>query len=192
VFGNAAGRRLLQRADPMKLTKSGDLVLQGTDDTRALQRRIMSIGKDQTASGLRVDTQDGAPLLLALTPFRPSMREASAIDRHLLEDEQLCAVFVGQSVGDEISSALLEDVFDMTPREAVVCSRLLQGMSAGEIAEASNRALKTVRNQIQVIYEKVGVSSNVALMEALSVFRTVGSMFDANAPLNQDKQVLLD
>jgi DNA-binding CsgD family transcriptional regulator len=192
LFANAAGRRLLKRSDPMKLTNSGDLVLHGTDDTRALQRRILSIGKDQTANGLRVETESGAPLLLALTPFRPSMREASAIDRHLLEDEQLCAVFVGQSVNDELSTSLLEDVFDMTPREAAVCSRLIRGMSATEIADISNRALKTVRNQIQVIYEKVGVSSNVALIEALSVFRTVGSMFDHNEPLDQEERLLLD
>ena len=192
LFGNAAGRRLLNRSDPMKLTNSGELILHGTDDTRALQRRIMSIGKDQTANGLRVETENGAPLLLALTPFRPSMREASAIDRHLLEDEQLCAVFVGQSAGDDISASLLEDVFDMTPREAEVCSRLIQGMSAAEIAQESRRALKTVRNQIQVIYEKVGVTSNVALMDALSVFRTVGSMFDSNSALSQEERLLLD
>ena len=192
LFANAAGRRLLKRSDPMKLTSSGDLVLEGTDDTRALQRRILSIGKDKTANGLRVVTENGAPLLLALTPFRPSMREASAIDRHLLEDEQLCAVFVGQLEGDEISTSLLEDVFDMTPREAEVCSRLIQGMSAAEIAGESDRALKTVRNQIQVIHEKVGVTSNVALMETLSVFRTVGSMFDNNAILNQEEHLLVD
>ena len=141
LFANAAGRRLLKRSDPMKLTSSGDLVLEGTDDTRAFQRRIL---------------------------------------------------FVGQLEGDEISTSLLEDVFDMTPREAEVCSRLIQGMSAAEIAGESDRALKTVRNQIQVIHEKVGVTSNVALMETLSVFRTVGSMFDNNAILNQEEHLLVD
>lgn len=181
LFANAAGRRLLDRKDPLHLTSSGDLVLGRDQDTRALRKRLLSLSDDIAVNGLKVETEDGAPLLLALTPFRPSMREASQMDRHLLEDEQLCAVFVGQADGDEISHYLLEDVFDLTPREAEVCGQLMLGASAGEIAENAGRSPKTVRNQIQVIYEKVGVTSNVALMDALSIFRTVGGMFNGEA-----------
>ena len=182
LFANAAGRRVLERSDPLLLTANGTLSLNNASDSRALQRQLLAVGNDRPVEGLKVETKDGSPLLLALTPFRPSMSEASKIDRHLLEDEQLCAVFVGQAEGDAINTKLLEDVFDMTPREAEICSNLMQGASAAEIAQASGRSLKTVRNQIQVVYEKVGVSSNVALMDALSVFRSVGGMFNNDAP----------
>lgn len=177
LFANAAGRRVLDRSDPLYLSANGTLALNNAIDSRTLLRQLLAVGNDRPVEGLKVDTEDGSPLLLALAPFRPSMSEASKIDRHLLEDQQLCAVFVGHSEDDAINVQLLEDVFDMTPREAEICSNLMQGASAAEIAEASRRSLKTVRNQIQVVYEKVGVSSNVALMDALSVFRSVGGMF---------------
>jgi len=178
LFTNASGRRVLDRGDPLRLSDAGGLILRDAGETRALHKRIRAVGEEMSAGGLRVEVEEGAPLLLALTPFRPTMHEASAIDRHLLTDEQLCAVFVGQAAQDRISVPLLEDVFDLTPREAEVCTRLMLGASAGDIAEEAGRSLKTVRNQIQVIYEKVGVTSNVALMDTLSVFRAVGGMFE--------------
>lgn len=177
LFANASGRRVLDRGDPLRLSAAGDLILRDDDETRTLRNRIRAVGEEMSAGGLRVEAEEGAPLLLALTPFRPAMREASPIDRHLLTDEQLCAVFVGQAAHDRLSVPLLEDVFDLTPREAEVCTRLMLGASAREIAADAGRSLKTVRNQIQVIYEKVGVTSNVALMDTLSVFRAVGGMF---------------
>ena len=39
----------------------------------------------------------------------------------------------------------VEDVFDLTPREAEVCGQLMLGASAGEIAENAGRSPKTVR-----------------------------------------------
>ena len=78
---------------------------------------------------------------------------------------------------------LLRDVFQLTPREAEVCSALVAGKSPAEIADLTGRAEKTIRNQIQSVNEKVGVSSTRALSEALSVFRVVGAMFDTDDPM---------
>jgi hypothetical protein len=50
------------------------------------------------------------------------------------------------------------------------------------LAPHAVRALKTVRNQIQAVHEKVGVTSVAELSEALSVFRTVGAVFDGRDP----------
>lgn len=177
LFGNAAGRRVLDRGAPLGLGRDGRLTLEDAGDRAALLRKIGDVDRDMVPGGLRIWCEP-EPMLLSITPFRASMREASAIDRHLLSEERLFAVFIGQTERDAISTTLLEDVFDLTAREAEVCKALMLGASAAEIAEGAERSLKTVRNQIQIIYEKVGVSSNVALMEALSVFRTVGAMFE--------------
>ena len=177
LFGNAAGRRVLARGDPFSQTDYGRLKLLEPDDTRDLYHKLKDADRDLAQSGMRTETSD-TPLMLAITPFRPSMREASAIDRHLLNEERLFAIFVGQSAADAVNSQLLEDVFDLTHREAEVCKLLLLGNNVVEIADTAKRSPKTVRNQIQVIYEKIGVSSNTGLMDALSVFRTVGTMFD--------------
>jgi DNA-binding CsgD family transcriptional regulator len=177
LFGNAAGQRVLARGLPLSLDGAGRLCLERAWDSQTLYRKIAEVDNGLAPGGLRIVTEP-APVLLSITPFRASMRNASAIDRHLLSEERMFAVFVGQTEQDAISTALLEDVFELTQREAEVCKSLMLGASAAEIAAASGRSLKTVRNQTQIIYEKIGVSSNVALMEALSVFRTVGGMFE--------------
>ncbi|WP_342069991.1 helix-turn-helix transcriptional regulator [Yoonia algicola] len=181
LFGNAAGRRVLERGTPLSMADNGRIVLNDLEDSRRLQNKIADVDRNLAPGGLRI-VAEPVPVLLSITPFRASMHEASAIDRHLLSEEPMFAIFIGQTELDAISTALLEDVFDLTPREAEVCKSLLLGASAADIAVDSGRSLKTVRNQIQIVYQKVGVSSNVALIDSLSVFRTVSSMFEDRKP----------
>lgn len=177
LFANKAGRQVLNRADPFRLATDGSIKLANSYDTMDLYHKINQTSRDLVQSGMRLETEDSA-LMVAISPFRPSMRDASAIDRHLLDEERMFAIFVGQSEQDAVNTGLLEDVFGLSAREAEVCKGLLMGRSVVTIAEDSGRSPKTVRNQIQMIYEKVGVSSNAELLDALSVFRTVGTMFD--------------
>jgi DNA-binding NarL/FixJ family response regulator len=55
---------------------------------------------------------------------------------------------------------------------------MVMGHSPVEIAEMTGRAEKTIRNQVQSVYEKVGVNSAQALGDAVSVFKTVGAIFN--------------
>lgn len=181
LFGNAAGRRMLERGTPFSISADGRLKLPEPFETDALYLRLRQADHNLVQSGMRLE-MDAAPLSLAITPFRPSLREAGAIDRYLLNEERLLAIFVGQSSSDAVSAPLLEDVFDLTAREAEVCKQLMLSNSVAQIAKLADRSPKTVRNQIQIIYEKVGVSSNIDLLEALSVFRTVGTLFDDDGP----------
>jgi DNA-binding CsgD family transcriptional regulator len=180
LFGNAAGRRVLERGDPFTQASDGRLKLANEYDTADLVHKLAQTDRDLVQSGLRVETDD-TPLMLAISPFRPSMRNASDIDRHLFDEERMFAIFVGQSERDAINVRLLEDVFDLTKREAEVCKSLIAGESVAVIAEGSGRSPKTVRNQIQMIYEKIGVSSNTELLDRLSIFRTVGTMFQGQS-----------
>jgi DNA-binding CsgD family transcriptional regulator len=109
------------------------------------------------------------------------MGDVGVVDRHILSDACLFAFFIGQPVKESIILALLRDTFKLPLREAEVCRDLLSGRSAAEISATSGRALKTVRNQVQTIYEKLGVKSNVQLKESLSVFRTVGEIFEGES-----------
>lgn len=102
----------------------------------------------------------------------------SPLDRDLLQEERLFAVFIGQRGGDAINLGLLQDVYALTAREAEVCGALLAGQSPAQIADGAGRSLKTVRNQVQAVHDKVGVTSGAELSEALTVFRTVGAVFD--------------
>jgi DNA-binding CsgD family transcriptional regulator len=178
LFANGAGRRMLERGYTFGVGKNGLVSL--PDDpagSRRFLENIAEVDKTAAAKGLRVSGED-SDLLLCITPFQPSMGDVGIVDRHILSDARLFAVFIGQAATESISLVLLRDTFELTLREAEVCRDLLSGRSAAEIAEASGRALKTVRNQMQTIYEKLGVTSNVQLIETLSVFRTVGEIFE--------------
>ena len=65
----------------------------------------------------------------------------------------------------------------LTPREAEVCRGLLEGQKPSDLAVNMKRSEKTIRNQIQSLHEKVGVTSTRELTDALSVFRSVGAMY---------------
>lgn len=179
VFANASGRRLLARNAPLKLTGAGRLMMADALDEDALVARLRKMEDQPVANGMQISSETG-PMSLCITPFRPSPSDINQLDRDLLKEERLFAIFVGQQSDDAINETLLQDTFELTLREAEVCSALLAGRTPTQIAETSGRSLKTVRNQVQAIHDKVGVETNAALMEALSVFRTVGSVIEGS------------
>ncbi|MBF5002784.1 helix-turn-helix transcriptional regulator [Diaphorobacter caeni] len=58
-------------------------------------------------------------------------------------------------------------VDDLAPREFVVAQMVAKGLTHKEIAKTLGSAPTTVRNQIRSVYDKLGVSHVVALIEAL-------------------------
>ena len=69
-------------------------------------------------------------------------------------------------------------MLDLNKCEVEVCKAFQGWESVMANAEASGRSPKTMRNQIQMIYEKIRLSSDTELIGSLSVFRTGGTMFD--------------
>lgn len=177
VFSNAAGRRLLDRDVLFRLAADDRLYMTRAHDTHEIQNRISGIERDQVPAGLRLDHEDG-PVSLCIAPFHPSMADTADADQDLFDARRMFAIFVGSQGDDPINPGLLRDVFELTPREAEVCSHAVMGRSPSEISTATGRAEKTIRNQIQSVYEKVGVSSAQELLDALSVFKTVGAIFN--------------
>ena len=177
VFSNAAGRRLLDRGVLFRTDPESRLIMIQPEGTKAIRERIEGIERNQVPTGLRIDDQEGA-VSLCIAPFHPSMAEAAEADRDLFDARRMFAVFVGSQGDDPVNPGLLRDVFELTQREAEVCSALVAGHSPAEIADVMGRAEKTIRNQIQSVYEKIGVNSSQALGDAVSVFRTVGAIFN--------------
>lgn len=177
VFSNAAGKRLLDRGVLFWTDSDDKLHVSPARYAREIQSRISGIEQDQVPAGLRVDHDEG-PVSLCIAPFHPSMAEATEADQDLFDARRMYAIFVGSHGEDSINPGLLRDVFELTPREAEVCSFAMMGQSPAEISAATGRAEKTIRNQIQSVYEKVGVTSHAELADALSVFKTVGAIFN--------------
>ena len=176
VFSNTAGRRLIKREAVFRLDSEERLRL-AVSDSRSILKRIEGVERNEIPTGMRLDDGAGA-ISLCIAPFHPNMADAAVTDQDLFDARRLFAIFVGTQDNLPVNPGLLSDTFDLTPREAEVCAALIRGQSPVEIANATGRAEKTVRNQIQTAYEKIGVNSIQGLNEALSVFKVVGAMFN--------------
>ena len=176
VFSNAAGRRLLNRSDALLVSPAGRLTVAALHVDTVLHKKLSDMDQGLAVEGMRLADGD-ANLSLCMVPFRSSLSDLSQIDRDMLQSEKLYAIFFGQRTSDDISHHLLQDMFELSAKEAEVCVSLLNGNTVSELAAATQRSEKTVRNQVQSIYDKVQVNSFGELMQALSIFKIVGTMF---------------
>ncbi len=181
-FGNEAGQRMIARGSMLTTGKDGRIALRETHETDWLYRCFRDLEANKHPTGLRLDDEAG-PISLCVAPFHPRMSEKVQADRDLFENRTLFAIFAGTQGEIAVNPGLLQDVFGLTEREAEVCSLVVTGKPPAVIAEITGRAEKTIRNQVQAVLEKVGVSSTGALSEALSVFRVVGAMYDPDDPI---------
>jgi DNA-binding CsgD family transcriptional regulator len=180
IFSNAAGRRFLERTGAVCVDPSGRLSASSRRVDDVLHQKLSDMARDVAVDGMRMADGD-VNLSLCMVPFRSSLNAVSQIDRDMLNSEKLYAIFIGQRTSDNISHHLLQDMFELSTKEAEVCVSLLNGNTVSEFAASTKRSEKTVRNQIQSIYDKVQVNSFGELMEALSIFKIVGTMFPQSA-----------
>lgn len=176
IFSNAAGRRFLERTDALSVDPAGRLTASESSVDEVLVKKLSDMNQEVAVDGMRM-TDGDANLSLCMVPFRSSLSAVSQIDRDMLNSEKLYALFFGQRTSDDISHHLLQDMFKLSTKEAEVCVALLNGNTVSDFAATTKRSEKTIRNQIQSIYEKIQVNSFGELMEALSIFKIVGTMF---------------
>ncbi|SFS16533.1 helix-turn-helix transcriptional regulator [Yoonia litorea] len=176
-MANTIGQRLLDTGELVQLdTATNRIALPETQDTAKLSHAIAQAQEDGGPHAFQAFASDTS-IAVCVCPYRPALAFASEIDRKLFKGQQLFAVFIGAKPQGDVSSRLLQDAFGLTQREAEVCGGLLGGRKPSQLAVEMGRSEKTIRNQIQAVHEKVGVTSTRDLTEALSVFRTVGAMF---------------
>lgn len=180
IFSNAAGGRFLERSNALCVDTTGRLTAFESGVDELLHKKISDMKQDIAVDGMRMADGD-ANLSMCMVPYRSSLSALSPIDRDILNSEKLYAIFVGQRKSDSISHHLLQDMFDLTNKEAEICVSLLNGQTVSEFAATTKRSEKTVRNQIQSIYDKVQVNSFGEFMEALSIFKIIGTMFSQPA-----------
>lgn len=176
-MANAMGQRVLDTGDLIKVdAATSRIALPHATDTAKLHDAIAAALQDSGPHAFQTETSD-TNMAVCVCPYRPALAFASDIDRKLFEGQQLFAVFIGAKPTGDVNLRLLRDAFGLTQREAEVCRGLLGGQKPSELAVEMERSEKTIRNQIQAVHEKVGVTSTRDLTEALSVFRSVGAMF---------------
>lgn len=177
-MANSLGQRLLEAGKIIGVDETGQIGLPSDLDTKSLFQAVAQAEVDLGPHAIQVEGDDGF-VALCVCPYRPALAFATDVDRKLFEGQHLFAVFVGARPTGEINPRLLQDAFGLTLRESAVCRGLLDGLKPSQLAAEMDRSEKTIRNQIQSIHEKVGVTSARELTDALSVFRSVGQMYGA-------------
>lgn len=75
-----------------------------------------------------------------------------------------CAlVILSELKGQATSATLIQSLFDLTPAEISVAQAIAAGLSVGQIALTTGRAVATVRNQLRSAMSKTGSSRQVEL-----------------------------
>ena len=175
-MANALGQKLLDAGAIITADGAGRVTLSNRRDTENLFKAVEAAGADRGPHALQIEGED-THIALCVCPYQPALAFASDVDKKLFEGQRLYAIFIGARPSSAINLRLLQDAFGLTSREAVVCRGLLEGRKPAELAMEMDRSEKTIRNQIQAVHEKVGVTSNRDLIDALSVFRSVGAMY---------------
>lgn len=176
IFSNVSGQRLLKRGAVFRLDATDRLHLL-SENRAGIKKRIKGVEQDEVPSGMWLNEDEGT-ISLCITPFHPNMADTAKTDQDLFDARRLFAIFAGTQGDAAVNPGLLSDTFALTVREAEVCAALLGGQSPSVIANQTDRSERTVRNQIQTVYQKVGVKSLQELNEAMSVFKVVGAMFN--------------
>lgn len=175
-MANSLGQRLLDAGEIIRADSGGRAALANERDTKRLFKAVATAGDDHGPHALQIEVDD-ANIALCICPYQPALAFASDVDKRLFEGQKLFAIFIGARPSGAINLRLLQDAFGLTPREAEVCRGLLEGRKPAQLAETMERSERTIRNQIQAVHEKVGVTSTRDLTDALSVFRSVGAMY---------------
>lgn len=177
-FANSSGQRMLDNGHLFHLNVDGTLRMDTAELTENLQTLIRNAASDIFVAAQQIEAPDG-PLTLCVTPFRIQMSSEDIIESALYDNDERFAVFIGQRGQSEINLGLLQDVFGLTRREAEVGRDLLSGRTPQEIAQGSGRSERTIRNQIQTLYDKVGVKRQAELIDALRILQSVDALFGA-------------
>ncbi|MEP1930637.1 MAG: helix-turn-helix transcriptional regulator [Hoeflea sp.] len=175
LIANSAGDGLLDDPESLRMDSKGYIALPNDDDTALLREKISSAAKNQLPSGFRCHTEEGFQSI-RIIPFRSSTTRNSDLQSLLYGPQPRVAIFIGQKDTFIIDDSILLDVFQLTPREAEICRRLMAMQTPTEIASSQDKSLRTVRNQIQAIYAKLGITRNAELSDALAVFKIIGKI----------------
>lgn len=73
----------------------------------------------------------------------------------------------------DLDPFIIGELFDLTPAEAKIATRIVQGMSLEKIAEEFKIALSTVRTQLYSVFAKTGVNRQAELVSLLSALPNI-------------------
>jgi DNA-binding CsgD family transcriptional regulator len=168
IFLNKEAERLVAEDDGLS-AGCAQLSAATSAATRRLRDAVLETAAHGAVKGqrLRLERPSGrGPLLLTVLPIS-QLGVAS-----LGASAPRVVIFVDEL--DEpaaIDRAAIADIFDLTPRESEVATRLTGGSALTTISGALRMSYSTVRTHLLHVFEKTGVHNQAALVALLSRFR---------------------
>lgn len=172
VHTNVAGGHLLASGDPLKET-AGQVSLGNPVVQAALASAVRDAGKDESglggrALGIPAPRHDGSPAVLHVLPLRyGTMRPG-------LAPAATAAIFVAPSGRLTLGEGVAAPLFDLTPAEARVFSRMAEGDSVADASRTLGTSEGTVRTHLHRIFEKTGTRRQAELVRLAASLTIVG------------------
>ena len=144
---NEQAKKIIEEKEVLNI-KNNTIVTHNIKETNKLHLKIKSAINDNKEEGtssnfsLRTNKKIKTSLLLTAN-HNPSTNQRS------------CSLLIATSEAEQnVSLALLKELYDLSPAEARVAQHLLNGLSLKEITEALNLSLSTIRTQLKSIFSK--------------------------------------
>jgi len=174
VLANSTAEALLRRGDGLSVERAPPLRL--TASYAADRRRLAAL----VNSGLAAARGGEEPLIAAQRIGRPSGRMAYIVLATPLpaatttiwavrEGPCMMLRIVEPDAETQAPTAILADMFGLTPAEARTCALIASGMSTPQVAKMLGVGVTTIRTHLARCFDKTGVRSQPALARLLAV-----------------------
>lgn len=164
-FANQAARSLLG-AD-----LAASLHAAGCSSSALAQAVRSATAKMPTSRCLRLARKGGAPLILTVAPFQPQEHDGAQQALASSAGRPCALVMARDPLASLPSARAMQQLFDLTPSESLLCQSLARGLSLDEIASAGSISIHTVKSHLQHVFGKTGTCRQaelVALMHQCS------------------------
>ncbi len=166
LFANDAAARLAGRADGLSIGASGLRAALASEDNalqRLFARAFAGNGSGVPAGGMLAVTRVSGrrSFIVYVVPLRHGAAEFMA------HCPCAMAVIVDPDDPPRLSPDHLQQLYDLTPAEAVVAVELLSGSGLQAVADELRVTLSTVRIHLQRVFEKTGTHRQAELVRLL-------------------------
>jgi DNA-binding CsgD family transcriptional regulator len=163
IYANGTAARFLERGDPIA-ERHGLLSLPSPAAQSALAVAVRDAEKDEAKFGRRGHTipaprADKTPMVLHVLPLRHGSVRTS------LAPAAAAAVFLAPATQEPLGEDVVTMLFDLTPTEATVFTRLADGNTVAEAALALGIGEGTVRTHLHRIFAKTGTRRQAELVK---------------------------
>lgn len=186
LYANAAAKALSQSAG-LKIHAHGPLSGSIRSESDKLIRSIASAAAipgariPAASTSMLLSRKEGSPLQVFVAPFIPPI--GTTYD---FASRSLAIVMISDPDRRRMGlEEVIEAMYGLTPAEAAVAVLIAQGASGPEVAEINQVSAETVKSQLKIVFQKMGVQRQTQLAHLVASIARVGSNLAGGPPLTE-------